>query len=726
MDAAKPIGRSLLHHTWAELRRRRVVRAGAAYGVFAFFILQLAEITFDPLGLPPLALTWTVLGAVLGFPVVLVLSWYFDITPRGIVVEQKRGGAAGAAFALAVVLLAVGGSAWWLFGLYAPARDNAATTGTADEAAVQVPVNAVAVLPFDDMSPARDSGYLADGIAEELLDRLARNPGLRVAARTSSFALRGKAADVREIGRLLNVRWVLEGSLRRTEGRVRITAQLIDASNGFHVWSQPYDRDDTDLFALQDEIADAIAKELSTRIAGVTAEAPGDTGTANADALQAYLQGRQAWRQRTPASLDRAEFLFRRAVELDPAFARAWSGLADTYLLQADYGNRSLDDAIALAEPAVVQAVNLQPQLGEAWASLGLLRMNVGQNAAAQRSLEEAMRLDPRYEMAPMWLASVYARAGQPERQREVLLRALELNPLEPVINVNLAGLLAGSGNFDEARAQLQRVLAIVPQEAALLRALADIEQAQGNFGAALRAAEAALATDATAPANIETLLRLLTQIEAFDRADTVVRQLPAGHRNRALGLQEIEIRRGGTRVLPELTARIASIPEHPGTPVDRQTLALGGMAQLRAGNAEQAAAWLRRAAGSPQQLDGNAERFESASLLLTALQALRQDDEATRWQQALDAAVRDWLRRVGNNKDGQIARVLLALQNGDVATAESELQKAFDGGFRGRWVLLYDPRFAALRDRPIVRQLVQSMDAEFTAARNQLGDRAG
>src|SRR5690606_34926097 len=117
----------------------------------------------------------------------------------------------------------------------------------------------------------------------------------------------------------------------------RITAQLIDASNGFHVWSQPYDRDDSDLFALQDEIADAIAKELSGRIAGVVAEAPGDAGTANAEALQAYLQGRQAWRQRTPASLDRAELLFRRAVELDPEFARAWSGLADTYLLQADY-----------------------------------------------------------------------------------------------------------------------------------------------------------------------------------------------------------------------------------------------------------------------------------------------------------------------------------------------------------------------------------------------------
>ncbi|HEX5756777.1 MAG TPA: tetratricopeptide repeat protein, partial [Arenimonas sp.] len=515
-------------------------------------------------------------------------------------------------------------------------------------------------------------------------------------------------------------------SLRRTEGRVRITAQLIDASNGFHVWSQPYDRDDSDLFALQDEIADAIAKELSTRIAGVAAEAPGDAGTANAEALQAYLQGRQSWRQRTPASLDRAELLFRRAVELDPDFARAWSGLADTYLLQADYGNRPMDEAIALAEPAVVQAVNLQPQLGEAWASLGLLRMNVGQTAAAQRSLEDAMRLDPRYEMAPMWLASVYARAGQPERQREVLLRALELNPLEPVINVNLAGLLAGSGRIDEARAQLQRVLAIVPQEAALLRSLADIEQTQGNFGAALRAAEAALATDPTAPANIETLLKLLAQIEAFDQAEALARQLPAGHRNRALALQEIEIRRGGTRVLPELAERIANIPEHPRTPVDRQALTLGGMAQLRAGNPAQAAEWLRRAAGSPQQLDSDVELLESASLLLAALQQLRQDEEAARWQQALDAAARGWLRRVGDGKGGQVARMLLALQNNDLATADAVLQEAFDTGFRARWVLLYDPRFAALRERPLTQQLLQRMDAEFTAARSQLGDRAG
>ena len=521
--------RSLLRETWAELKRRRVVRAGITYAVVGWVVLQAAEITYEPLGLPPWALTWTVLGVVLGFPVVLVLSWFFDVSTRGVTRERGVTGRAGAAFAVAMVLLAVGGVAWWLYGVYAPAKLRLADASTnADASPSAAPPNSVGVLPFDDLSPAADQGFLADGIAEELLDRLARNTGLKVASRTSSFALRGLAQDMRTLGRQLGVRWLLEGSLRKTSGRVRVTAQLIDTNSGFHVWSDTYERPDQDLFALQDEIAVAIADELSSRIEGVVAEAPAQADTDNAQALQAYLQGREAWRKRTAASLETAEAMFGKAVELDPEFARAWSGLADTYLLQADYGRRSEEDAIRLAEPAAVKAVVMRPKLGEAWASLGLLRMTAGQYKAAQSSLEQAMSLDPRYEMAPMWLANVYASIGRTDKKREVLLKAVEINPLEPVINVNLAELLANNGDPQGARDVLQRVLAITPDDASLLRSLSGIELAERNYAAAARAARSALATDPDGPANIHAMLRLLMQIEDFDAA-TAVRRATAG-----------------------------------------------------------------------------------------------------------------------------------------------------------------------------------------------------
>lgn len=715
---------SLWHRTWAELRRRRVVRAGIAYAVVAWVVLQVAEITFEPLGLPPLALTWTVLGAVLGLPLVLVLSWFFDLSPQGIALDRQRGGAAGAAFALAVVLLVVVGSGWWLLDVYPPNAAVAEAEPVPAVAASAAPANAIAVLPFDDLSPAADQGYLADGLAEELLDRLARNPGLQVAARTSSFALRGRATDVREIGRLLNVRWVLEGSLRRAEGRVRVTAQLIDAGSGFHVWSQPYDHSADDLFALQDQIAEAIAGALAQRIAGVAAAAPGAADTTDSAALDAYLQGRQAWRQRTPAGLQRAESLFTQAVERDPGFARAWSGLADTYLLQADYGSREVEAAIALAEPAVVKALERQPQLGEAWASLGLLRMTAGQYEAARRSLEHAVELDSRYEMAPMWLAAVYARQGERQRQREVLLQAQRLNPLEPVIIVNLAGLLAEQGEAAAAREQLQRALAIVPSDAALLRALADLELGQGHYQAAWHAADAALATDPQAPANIEAMLRLWLTLEDFDAAEALARQLPEVHRRAAISLQEIELRRGGSRLLPEFERRIAELPEQPGNPFDRALLHLAGLTQLRAGQPVQAAGYLRRASGSLAQVEADPERLDSASLLVLALERSGEHAEAQRWQQTLIELAQRWLDRAGAGRATQLAQLLVSQARNDLAATETLLEGAYQQGFRDRWRLLNDPRLEPLRARPPLQALAQRLDEEFAAARASLAER--
>lgn len=710
--------RSLLRETWAELRRRRVVRAGIAYAIVGWVILQVAEITFEPLGLPPWALTWTVLGVVLGFPVVLVLSWFFDVSTRGVTRERGVTGRAGAAFAVAMVLLAVGGVAWWLYGVYAPSRPQPDATAAA--AASTAPVNSIGVLPFDDLSPDGNQGFLADGIAEELLDRLARNAGLKVASRTSSFALRGLPQDMRALGLQLGVRWLLEGSLRKASGRVRVTAQLIDTSDGFHVWSDTYERSDQDLFALQDEIAVAIADELSSRIEGVAAEAPAETDTANSDALQAYLQGREAWRKRTAASLERAETMFLKAVELDPRFARAWSGLADTYLLQADYGRRAEEEAIRLAEPAAVKAIELQPKLGEAWASLGLLRLNAGQYKAARSSLEQAMRLDPRYEMAPMWLATVYASMGRVDMKREVLLKAVEINPLEPVINVNLAELLASGGDVQGAREVLQRVLAITPDEASLLRAVSGIELIERNYGAALGAARKALATDPDGPANIHAMLRVLMQIEDYDAAAALASRLPEAARDRYAALQWIEFRRGSTTLLPEMSGLITDIARHPSSVDNIDTLTLGAMVEMRAGNTAQAVEWLKLAAGSPEQLESNLEVMNPASLLVVALGELGENGQAQRWEEPLLRAADVVTQHESNRIRRHMIEAMVATHRGDRAAAVAALKTAYEAGYRDRWQMLYDPRLAPLQSDPSMRAMQQRMAEEFAAAREQ------
>lgn len=705
----------LLRLTWNELRRRKVTRAAALYVLIAWVILQLAEITYEPLGLPGWALTWTVLGAVLGFPVVLVLAWFFEVSPRGIVREHGVAGATGRVFALAVVLCTVAGLGAWLSTIYR-------TDGEATRAEVRsdAPANAVAVLPFDDMSPVRDHRHLADGIAEELLDRLARMPGLRVAARTSSFALRDFAGDVRDIGRLLNVRWVLEGSVRKAEGRVRVTAQLIDAADGYHVWSETYERPDQDLFALQDEVTAAIAGQLERHVGAVGEAGRGDFGTRSPEALERYLQGRQAWRQRSPAGLEQAELLFQQALARDPEFAHAWSGLADTYLLQADYSLRALNEAIALAEPAAVRAVTLQPRLGEAWATLGLLRSMAGQRAAGKRSLEEAMRLDPRYEMAPMWLAAIYGQEGQIDRQREVLERARELNPLEPVINNNLANLLAARGDVQGARELLERVLAVTPDDPLLLRSLAQTELNGGRLARARALAERAHAIDPGAPASVAMLVEVLATLEDFEAAGALVRRLPEQSPLRPILLQALTMRRGGAELQPALAERAERLAETAPvlTQQDRDLLVLAAVAKLRAGAPAEAAAYLRMVVGEPERVHEEAGLLDPASLLVVVLREAGQNAEAARWEADLIDAASHWLARAGTASQAHYARALLALHRGDRAGALGALQAAYDAGFRQRWLLEYDPRLAPLRDAPELDALSRRIARELAEIR--------
>lgn len=728
----------LLARTWAELRRRKVVRAGVGYVLVAWVVLQLGEITFEPLGLPGWVMTWTILLAVLGLPVVLVLAWVFDRGEGGL--TRDRGGVGGVGparlFALFVVLVTVGVAAWWLSDVYRDIDGDGA--GPAPQArsapaaaAPSAPPNSIAVLPFDDMSPARDQGWFADGLAEELLDRLARVQGLRVAARTSSFALRERRLDVTGIGQALNVATVVEGSVRKAEGRIRITVQLIDAGNGYHLWSESYERPDRDIFDLQDEITTDIVANLRRRIPGLTRDVPGPAaraavGSADTRDLKAhelYLQGRVLWRQRTPSSLARAAALFEQAIEIDPDYARAWCGLADSRLLLTDYGGVSAAEAVTLAEPAVVKALTLAPGLGEAWASLGLLRFTAGQLDAAEGNLLEAIRLDPNYDMALMWLGGLYGRQGRLNARGEVLERALAMSPLDPAITVNLANNRYAQGDNEGARRLLVDLLAVIPDSNVARVNLATFERNNGRLVESLRQSDLAWRQDPEGPNAIMGLIMSLSALERLDEAERLTTRLPSTLPMRHWLEFMLQLQRDTQAPLSlELVARLEQVlgRSEPVAAEYQPLLWLGWLSDYRNGQSDRAMRSLRKLV----EVQGGGllttDQLNPAAGLILLLRQSGADSEAATVHDLLQQSLQQAHEQGLSGAATEFGEATLLAVDGDAEGALAKLDKAMAMGFNERWMVDIDPRLDALRDLPRFRELRDDLVQRIAAQREQ------
>jgi TolB-like protein/Flp pilus assembly protein TadD len=732
-----PEDKPLLASTWAELRRRKVVRAAIAYAAIAWIVLQLGEITFEPLGLPPWALTWTILIVILGFPVVLVLAWMFDGSGAGLA-RDRTGSALGGPlrlFILALVVLTVGGVAWWLTDVYRADDGVAAMVkeSAVPAAAPATPPNSIAVLPFQDMSPDGDQAWFADGIAEELLDRLARIEGLRVAARTSSFALRGSEQDVKAIGRLLDVGTVLEGSVRKADGMIRVTVQLIDTGSGYHLWSEKYDRSDQGIFDLQDEITGEIVEQLRERIPGLGASAPdaaarattlsADTGDVQAHEL--YLQGRLHWRQRTPASLARAIELFEQAIGRDPSYARAWSGLADAQLLLADYGSLSSAEAVKLAEPAAVKALELAPGLGEAWATLGLLRMTAGQLDAAEGNFLEAIRLDPNYEMASMWLGGLYGRQGRFKARLEVLTRALALSPLDPAININVASTRLATGDSQGARQLLRELLEATPESTVVRRSLADFERLSGNLAEALRQADIVWRQEPDNPNAISMLGLVLAGLGRFDEAEKVAATTPASVSIRPLLLHFVAVQRDPrARIAPELDASASRLIDSK-EPLVEELKPVAQMAALSAywhGDRARALRLSERLVADRGPTSALLQdETDFAAQLAFALREAGRETEAQAWHARARTRYAQLLEQGMAGPYVDYSQAGMALFEGREDQALERLATAVRTGFSEIWLLDADPRWQTLRERPaferIRTELKQRIERERQAS---------
>jgi TolB-like protein/tetratricopeptide (TPR) repeat protein len=437
----------------AELRRRRVFHAAAIYAAAAWGAVEIAGFLLERVNAPGAVITSIAAAFVVGFPIAMLVAWFVDFTPGGIR-RAKALPAASTVTVVAGVLLLLAGTLALAFLML---RESLTEYESADIAGTPMP-NSVAVLPFANMSSDPENEYFSDGLSDMLIDRLANIDELVVISRTSSFAFKGQNVDARAIGQQLNVATLVEGSVQRLGDRLRIVAQLIRTDTGAHLWSKTFDRSVDDLFAIQDEIALKIAGDLTQHL---TTEADGPPRTTDMRAFDLYLRGRHSLHKRTENDLGWAIVLFNQAIEIDPEFAPAYSGLADAYLLLPDYSSNTFSDIDGKARASIDKALALDPGLGEAQASLGLLLKSQGDYHGARQALTLAIQLNPNDAMAYMWLAITLEDQGRLDEAAPLLQRARRLDPLSFQIN-NRAGVNHWlRGEFDAANERFAAAIRI-------------------------------------------------------------------------------------------------------------------------------------------------------------------------------------------------------------------------------------------------------------------------
>jgi TolB-like protein len=464
---------------FAELKRRNVFRVAVGYLITAWLLLQVVDLVLENVHAPDWVMQVFMLALLIGFPLAIFFAWAFELTPDGVKREseidrsqsiapqtgRKLDRAIMLVLAVVVVFLVYQqfGSGGKGSGSVSP--DTAQSTDIAVAEKVNLTPfqpgrNSIAVLPFVNMSADADNEYFSDGIAEEILNVLARIPELKVAARTSAFAFKGSNTNISEIARELKVENVLEGSVRKSGNQVRITAQLIKADDGYHLWSNTYDRELDNIFAIQDEIAQSIAAALKVTLAIGTVATGNLTGTSSTEAYDAYLRGMNQWHLRTEESLNNSIDLFGQAIAIDPGFARAYAGLALTYAIIMDYSDMPYEEAFVLAGNAAEKALALDPQSVEAATALIATADTLAEQLAYSK---RAVELGPWFATAHQWYATYLAMTGDLEAGLAEYLIAYELDPRSRVISENLSVHYQTMGNWGDAERVLLQLVSYAP-----------------------------------------------------------------------------------------------------------------------------------------------------------------------------------------------------------------------------------------------------------------------
>jgi len=458
---------------FTELKRRNVFRVGTAYIVVAWLVIQVVETIFPAFGFGDSAVRVVAILFAIGLVPAFVLSWIFEFTPEGLKREDEvdRSQAISSYASkkldraiIVILTLAVGYFAVDKFVLD-PARDTeiekrAAQRGRSETLTSSFGQNSIAVLPFVNMSDDASNEYFADGLSEELINLLVKLPTLKVAARTSSFSYKGKDTKIAQIGEELNVAHVLEGSVRKAGSRVRITAQLIKADDGFRLWSATYDRTLDDIFVIQDEIASTVSRELKLTLLG----APPASRPTDPEVYELYLQGKYFLNLKTKQHRKKAVSAFQQVLDHDPEYAPAWSDLAFAYHYQTTTGVRPREEGVSLAMEAIDQALAHDPELGHAWSVYAFLKKYWEWDwETAEAATRKALQLDPYDAEVVIGAASMATTLGQLDAAIGLYEQAYSVDPL------NLGGLSAlgqaymRARRFDDAISTFGKLVALAP-----------------------------------------------------------------------------------------------------------------------------------------------------------------------------------------------------------------------------------------------------------------------
>ena len=479
---------------FSELKRRNVYKVAVAYAVVAWLLMQIASQIFPFFEIPNWAVRLVVLLLIIGFPVALIIAWAFELTPEGIkcteVADAAHQRSRGGVWIAVVVVAATLSLGLFFLGRYTVRNTTARQSETATASNLQ---KSIAVLPLVNTSGDTSNEYFSDGLSEELIAVLAKIPDLKVIGRSSSFFFKGKSGDSAAIGQKLGVANLIEGSVRKQGDRVRIVAELISAADGRSLWSETYDRELKDVFAVQSEIATAVTDQLKIKLLGAPAKSDAAPSNDNLAAYNALQQGTFYFRLSTEEGTRKATEFYGEAIRLDPRYAlayaqlsAAWRQLAATWLAGAE-----ANEAYAKARNAAQTALSLAPNLAAGHEALGFVLVTPDLDfAAAEAEFRRAEKLAPADAGPKFALSFLFAAQGRLAEAQNTMRQTLALDPLGVTRYLNLARILIAGGRYDEAEAALRKAIELQPAAARLHAYLTTLDVIRGNAAAALQDAQ--------------------------------------------------------------------------------------------------------------------------------------------------------------------------------------------------------------------------------------------
>ena len=445
-----------------ELKRRNVYRAAVAYGVVAWFLTQLTTQVFPFFEIPNSAVRFVVIALAVGFPIAMLLAWVYEFTPEGVVrtedLDPARARSLQRATGRILDFIIIGVLLLVIAILIVGRRPFYRQTGES------ISQKSIAVLPFENLSRDPDNAYFAEGIKEEVLARLSKVEDLKVISIRSTPQSKSSLTDLSQIAQKLGVGTFLEGSVQRSADEVRVTVKLVRAETHAHLWADVYDRKLTDIFAVETEIAKAVADTLQAKLTGSEERAISVKPTGSLEAYEFYLRGRYYWNRRTAGGLKKALEQFEHAVEKDPMYGLAYAGLADCYALLEQYAGTPSSETLPKARAAALRALQIDDSLGEAHTSLGYVNGLTWQFREAEKEFKRGIALNPNYPTAHHWYGLPYlAMLGRLEEAMAEIKRAQQLDPLSPIIGANAGNIYVLEGNLNTAVEEFKKVIELDP-----------------------------------------------------------------------------------------------------------------------------------------------------------------------------------------------------------------------------------------------------------------------